>query len=542
MSFENKVKHDDVKNGMRSLVFVGISVLLQITWVVLMFIRLNEKSTLISLCMSITALIVVLALNGKHTNAAVKMPWTVLILSFPILGLPLYLMLGRSGSTRGMRKRFEDIDGKLLKKIPQDEEVFKTLEKTNIRVANISRYIKDYAKYPIYNDSEVEYYKEASDALEAQKKAIKKAKKFIFMEYHAIEEAESFLEIEKLLELKAKEGVEVRLFYDDVGSSVFIDKNFAKRMNEKGINCRIFNPMMPIVNVFMDNRDHRKITVIDGYIGFTGGYNLANEYFNVVNPYGYWKDTGVKITGNAVKNLTITFLEMWNAVNPHDKDDESFRKYLPDAKESAKKCLDYNDSELKEYKKLRDVDIADRGYVQPYADSPLDLEHVGENVYLSMIYNAKKYIYFMTPYLIITDDMNRAMGMAAKRGVDVRIITPGIPDKRVIYTLTRSYYPSLIRRGVKIYEYSPGFCHAKMCVSDDEIATVGTINLDYRSLYHHFENGVFMYNNKAVADIKQDFDDVFKECENVTEIFNEERNSIEKNIGYSIMRLFAPLL
>ncbi len=521
------VKHDDVKNGFINLIFVAISVMIQILWLMLLFVRLNNYSTTASIILSILALIVVLAINGKHTSSSVKMPWMVLILTFPLLGMPLYLMLGRSGSTKGMRERFEDIDKKLFPLIRQDDFAIKSLELKDKGIANQSKYLINYAYFPVYNDSKIEYFSDASEALEAQKEVIKKAKKFIFMEYHAIEEASSFEEIADLLEEKVKNGVEVRLFYDDVGSSPFINKSFIKRMQNRGINCRVFNPMTPILNVFMDNRDHRKITVVDGIYGFTGGYNLANEYFNIVNPYGHWKDTGVKITGNAVKNFTVMFLEMWNAINPKDIDDKIYEKYLPDV-----------NKELKNMPKYR----KDYGFIQPYADSPLDMEHVGENVYLNLISNAKNYVYFMTPYLIITEEMNRALGLAAKRGVDVRIITPGIPDKKFIYLLTRSYYPSLVRRGVKIYEYKPGFCHAKMCVSDDEVACVGTINLDYRSLYHHFENGVFMYGCKAVDDIKKDFLDTFKVSKDVTDNYHEDRNTLSRRIGYSLLRLFAPLL
>ncbi len=526
-----KVKHDEVRNGIRTLVFVAVATLLQFIWTVSLYVRLYEISTTLTLVLSIFALIVALAIYGEHTNTAVKMPWIVLILTFPTLGMPLYLMLGRRGATRNMQKRFEAIDRQLFPKIPQNKEVFLKLEEENCKVANQSRYIIDYAKFPVYNDSYIEYYDDASDALNAQIASLKKAKKFIFMEYHAIEDAESFQKIEKVLEEKVNEGVEVRLFYDDIGSAVFIDKSFQKKMIEKGINCRVFNPMIPFLNVFMDNRDHRKITVIDGVVGFTGGYNMANEYFNVVNPYGHWKDTGVKIVGNAVKNLTITFLEIWNAINAKDVDDKSYKMYLPDAGKLVK-----SDTELrKQFYKTK------TGYVQPYADTPMDDEHVGENVYLNAIASAETYIYFMTPYLIITDDMDRALGLAAKRGVDVRIITPGIPDKKGVYALTRSYYPSLIRRGVKIYEYTPGFCHAKMCVADDNVATVGTINLDYRSLYHHFENGVFMYDCPAIYDIKVDFDRVFEKCRYVNPKYDDNRKTFTEKVVYSILRLFAPL-
>ena len=529
---KKKVKHDEVRNGIRTIIFVGISVIIQFIWIVVLYIRLNAISTSITLILSLLALLVALAINGSYANTAVKTPWIVLILAFPFLGMPLYLMLGRSGATKNMQKRFECIDRQLFPRIKQDDRVFRELEKQDVQVANQCRYIIDYAHFPVYDDSYVEYFSEASDALDAQIESLKKARKFIFMEYHAIEDAQSFRRIEEVLEQKVKEGVEVRLFYDDIGSAVFIDKSFADKMRKKGINCRIFNPMIPLLNVFMDNRDHRKITVIDGIVGYTGGYNMANEYFNVVNPYGHWKDTGVKIVGNAVKNLTITFLEIWNAINAKDIDDKNYKIYLPDADKFIKKYYNFSIRYRGERK----------GYVQPYADSPLDNEHVGENVYLNAIESATKYIYFMTPYLIITDDMDRALGLAAKRGVDVRIITPGIPDKKAVYTLTKSYYPSLLRRGVKIYEYNPGFCHAKMCVSDDKVATVGTINLGYRSLYHHFEDGVFMYNVPAVMDIKKDFDDTFKKCSRVISDNNDNRKTFMDKVGYSLLRLFAPLL
>ena len=302
--------------------------------------------------------------------------------------------------------------------------------------------------------------------LRAQIADLAKAEKFIFMEYHAIEDAEAWKQIQNVLEERVRAGVEVRVFYDDMGSIGFINTDFIKKLNAVGIQCRVFNPFAPGLNVFLNNRDHRKITVIDGKIGFTGGYNLANEYFNITLPYGTWKDTGIRLEGDAVRSLTVTFLEMWNAVSDKDRNDTDFSLYLPECEYHAKQ----------------------NGFIQPYADSPLDDEQVGEEVYISMANKAEKYCWFITPYLIITDEMTHALTLAAKRGVDVRIITPGIPDKKMVYSVTRSFYNSLVRNGVRIYEWTPGFCHAKMSVADDCMATCGTINLDYRSLYHHFEN------------------------------------------------------
>lgn len=506
----------EVKNSIGRVVFIGISILLQISWIVLMAMRLNEYSTYISLGSSIIALILALWIYGKNMNAAMKMPWIMLILVFPVLGVCMYFLFGRSDITKKMRQRFEHIDGELEGKLCQNGDIYQKLTEENIGIANQVYYIWKYGKFPIYQNTDLEFHAEAIDGFEAQKEAIKEAKEFIFLEYHAIEDAQSFLGMKELLTEKVKQGVEVRIIYDDVGSVGFINTDFIKRMEAEGIQCRVFNPVIPFLNIFMNNRDHRKITVVDGRVGFTGGYNLADEYFNLVNPYGRWKDTGVRMEGDGVRSLTVMFLEMWNAIQKTDTD---YDKYLPFVPYKAK----------------------EQGYIQPYADCPLDTEHVGENVYLNIIKNAKHYIYFMTPYLIITDEMNRELGLAAKRGVDVRIITPGIPDKKAVYKVTRSYYAGLVRRGVRIYEYTPGFCHAKQCVCDDEAATVGTINLDYRSLYFHFENGVFLYDCNAVGEIKKDFDQTLSECKEVTKEYATE-GSFFHRFRQSFWRLFAPLL
>lgn len=506
----------NVKNNVGKVTFVALSLLIQIVWIVLMVIELNAYSTELSLISTILALAIVLLLYGKHTNAAFKMPWIMLILAFPFMGLSLYLLIGNSNGTRGMRKRFEKIDKELDEELKQKPEVFAQLEQEDLAIANQSRYIWKYSRYPVHKNTDVKFYYNASEAFEEQLRMLETAKHFIFMEYHAIEDAESFARLKDVLAKKAKEGVEVRIFYDEIGSIGFINRDFIKRMEKEGIECRVFNPVMPILNMFMNNRDHRKITVIDGIIGFTGGYNLANEYFNITHPYGHWKDTGIKLMGDGVKSLTAMFLEMWNSIA---KTDFNYKQYLPEVPYTANET----------------------GYVQPYGDSPLDDEYVGENVYLNMIKNAKRYIYFMTPYLVITDEMNRELGLAAKRGVDVRIITPGIPDKRIVYQTTRSYYAGLARQGVRIFEYTPGFCHAKQCVSDDHTAIIGTINMDFRSLYFHFENAVFLYNCKAVMEIWQDFAYTFKVCREVTADYNKKRKPFLR-LGQCILRLIAPML
>lgn len=516
MEILDKEMKKKVKNSIGRLTFVGIAVLFQMGWIILRIVKLNSEYPWIASLTDLVAVALVLWIYIKQMNSTMKMLWIMLILVSPILGVCLYILFGRSDVTKGMRLRFEKIDTELADKTVQAPEVIERLEQQDFAIANQSRYILNYGKYPVYENTEVTYYPEAFMGIEAQKTAMKEAKKYIFMEYHAIEDRISFAEIHEILKKKAEEGVEVRILYDDVGSIGFINRDFVKRMEKYGIQCRIFNPVIPILDIFMNNRDHRKITIIDGKIGFTGGYNLADEYFNITQPYGYWKDTGLRLEGEAIGSLVVMFLQMWNSVKKTDVDYDQY--LLPDYKaENAK------------------------GFVQPYADTPLDDELTGENVYLNIIKNAKKYVYFMTPYLIISDEMTRELVLAAKRGVDVRIITPGIPDKKTVYRITRSYYDALVLQGVRIYEYTPGFCHGKMCVADDEVAVVGTINLDYRSLYLHFENGVFLFDCPAVGSIRKDFDSTFAQSEDVTEKYRQ-RKSVLGRIGSSILRLVAPLL
>lgn len=509
-------KTSPVKNSIGRMIFVGFSILIQVIWMVMLAMKLNEYSSGLSLLSSIIAVILVFHIYGLHTNSAFKIPWIMLILVSPVMGVCLYLLLGRTGLSATMRRRFEKLDSKLMKKLIYSDSIMNELKNQDMAIANQVRYIEKYGRFPVYQNTEVEFYAEAEDGLKAQMEELRKAEKFIFLEYHAIEDALIFHDIKKLLQEKADQGVEVRILYDEVGSVGFIDKTFIKRMEAHGIQCRVFNPLIPVLRVFMNNRDHRKIMVVDGKVGFTGGYNLADEYFNLTHPYGQWKDTGVKLVGEAVRSLTLLFLEMWNVMKETDMDYES---YLP--------CFDGQ--------------IKGKGFVQPYADSPLDNEPTGENVYMNIVKNAKHYVYFTTPYLIISDEMNRELTSAAKRGVDVRIITPGIPDKKAVFRVTRSYYAGLAREGVRIYEYTPGFIHAKQCVCDGEVATVGTINLDYRSLFLHFENGVFLYKCPAISDIKKDFDNTFPICREVTEQYKSGRSAVLRT-GQCILRLFSPLM
>ena len=544
------------------MIFAVLSILLEVVVILVLIFTAGQKASWLYVVIRALGVILVLSIFGSSKTASIRMTWMFAILLLPIFGTALYFLIGLNGHTLKMRKRYADIDKILFPMLPNDEEVFEKVQLRSGQLGGVVNYIRRNAGYPVYQNTEVRYFDDAAKGIEAQKEDMAKAQKFIFMEYHAIEDAESWHAIRDVLVERVKAGVEVRVFYDDMGSIGFINTDFVKRTQELGIQCRVFNPFAPGLNVFLNNRDHRKITVIDGKVGYTGGYNLANEYFHITEPYGYWKDTGIRLEGDAVQSLTVAFLEMWNAANPNDKDDKDFKKYVA-ASAAYYAIKDKNRAEAerlqkdkenyfgimkeaigKEEKYLENTEVfkgKNLGFVQPYADSPMDDIHTGEDVYISIAESAQKYAWFITPYLIITDEMCHAFGLAARRGVDVRIITPGIPDKKLVYSVTRSYYNGLARNGVRIFEFTPGFCHAKMSIADDLVATCGTINLDYRSLYHHFENGCLYADNDAVMDTKRDFEETFAQCKEVTDFYAHGRGAFMR-LEQLLLRLAAPLM
>ena len=515
---------EKTKNGVKRMIFAILSIVLEILVIFMLLTRLYEYAAWVEGALRIFSVILVFAIYSQNITSSMKMPWIILIMVVPIVGTVMYLLVGLNGGTRKMRLRYEEVDRRLMPLLPgqtDPEARLAQLTAQDPSASGISSYIVRNSGYPVYQNTDVVYYDDALKGIRAQMADMEKAERFIFMEYHAIEDKESWKWIEDILAKKASEGVEVRVFYDDMGSIGFINTDFVKKLEKRGIACRVFNPFAPGLNLFLNNRDHRKITVIDGKVGYTGGYNLADEYFNLTHPFGEWKDTGVRLEGDAVRALTITFLEMWNAgqTGKTEAADTDFSVYLP--------SYDYQ--------------AVQNGYIQPYADNPLDTERVGEEVYISMANKADRYCYYITPYLILTDEMIHALSLAAKRGVDVRIITPGIPDKKLVYSVTRSFYHPLAVNGIRIYEWTPGFCHCKMSVADDKMATCGTINLDYRSLYHHFENGCWVYDEKTAVQVRQDFESMFRQSQEVTDEYREG-GSAALRLSQMILRLFAELM
>ncbi len=505
-----------VKNSISRIVFVALSLAIQIWifWKTTTILR--DKYVFFAVVSRSVAVLVPLRIFGKHMNSTYKISWIILVLSAPVFGVILYLLFGNAGSVSYLKTRMGNAWDGLRKELKTDGQVVAAYRNEDKSAGNIAGYLQDHCGFPVYSRSKVTYYGDTRENMKEQIRCLQQAEKYIFMEYFTIEDSNVWQTLEPILVEKVRAGVEVRVFYDDMGSFAVLNREFKKRLIAEGIDCRVFNPVIPMLDVVMDRRDHRKMTVIDGKIGFTGGYNLANEYFNITHPYGQWKDCGIKVEGEAVRNMVAMYLEMWSSVE--DKP-QHLQAYLPASWDT----------------------FSDGGYVQPYADSPMDDERVGENVYLNMIKYAKDYIYITTPYLIIDDEMERELTLAATRGVDVRIVTPGIPDKRIVYAATKSNYAHLAKAGVHIYQYTPGFIHAKQFVTDDVMAAVGTINLDFRSLYLHFEDGCLFSRCDAVTDVRKDCEELFQVSEDVSGKYKGHRNVLLRS-WECILRLFSPLL
>ena len=497
---------------------VALTIVLQFGWLVLVMYRFSYQFTYANLAIRLMAVSLVLEIVNKWTNPANKLSWTFLILLSPMVGLMLYTTFGRSELTKKTGRRLDTIVKEVGAYFYQTPEIKEDLERKDKAVLGQSKYINDWGGYPIYRNTQTKYYRSGEEMFPDMLEELERATHFIFLEYFIIEEGYMFDTMVEILARKAAEGVDVRVIYDDIGCINTLPPKYNKKLESMGIKCAVFNPFRPIMSVVMNNRDHRKIFVVDGKVGFTGGINLADEYINEKSRFGYWKDTGVRLDGEAVWNLTAMFLTAWSYVN-HSRED--YKEYMPQIYQTE----------------LPETD----GYVQPYGDSPLDHETVGENIYLNMINDAENYVYIFTPYLIIDNEMLVSLCNAAKRGVDVRIVTPGIPDKKLIFLLTQSHYEPLLRAGVKIYQYTPGFIHAKSFLCDDKVGTVGSINLDYRSLYLHFECGVFMYKTKALEQLKKDCLETFEQSEEMTLEFCRNQN-VFIQILQGMMRLIAPLL
>lgn len=490
-------------------------ILLQIFYLMSLFWEFGTLYSYSFLLFQTIGVIISFFIVNSDLNPSYKIAWILTILTLPIFGVMFYIFFGYSRSGERLRRRMNYYGKAEREKLLQNEEIISRLSDINEPARKQADYLSKFGGYPIYDKTETMYFPTGEDKFKAVLGELEKAEKFIFLEYFIIEEGEMWDAILDILVRKADEGVDVRVIYDDMGCLLTLPYKYDRELNKKGLKCLVFNKFRPILSTKMNNRDHRKILVIDGNTAFTGGVNLADEYINGFEKHGHWKDSAVMIKGQAVWSFTMMFLTMWSFLT--NTEDEDFDKFRPNQ------------------------DFGENGFVVPFTDSPLDDEPVGENVYMNIVNAAKKYVYITTPYLIIDNEMQSALVLAAKSGIDVRIITPHIPDKWYVHCVTRAYYKSLTKYGVRIYEYTPGFIHAKNFVSDDKFAVVGTINLDFRSLYLHFECAAWMYKTSCISDIKADFLETLKQCEEIT--YEKCRKvNIFVRIGRMFLRLFAPMM
>lgn len=500
------------------VVIVGILILFQLGIIIFAIWKLSSHFWYFYIACMLISIGIVIHLVSKNENPSYKLAWAIPIMMFPLFGGLFYIIAGNNRLGKKFTKRLEEVCSKTWPYLSQDKQIIEKLEQLDKHIAGQAKYIKDFSRYPIYENTTTEYLSPGEEFYDALLKEIKKAEHFIFLEYFIIHEGTMWNTILDVLEEKVKQGVEVRVMYDDIGSLATLPYKYEEKLRAKGIKCQVFNPLAPVLNIILNNRDHRKITVIDGYIGFMGGINLADEYINGVKRFGHWKDAAIMVKGEAVWNLTIMFLQTWDfTANEH----EDYNLYRPHV---------YHPEEFES-----------DGFVQPYGDSPLDHETVGENVYLNLLHRSKDYVYICTPYLIVDNEMVTALSLAAKSGVDVRIVTPHIEDKWYVHILTRAYYEPLIKVGIKIYEYTPGFIHSKTFVCDDEVGIVGSINMDYRSLYLHFECGTWLYKTKTIADIKADFNQILEVSQQVT-LEKCKRVRLTTRLARALLRLLAPLM
>lgn len=504
------------KTLFRRIVII-LAIIAQIWVIVDVIWDISSYSPFIGALHSLSSLAVAVHIASRKDKGVFKASWIVLVLVLPLFGGVLYVLFNFQSSTRKFQEDVQQAETKSrpLFSLPR-ERLADCVEKMPEYTVP-SRYLQEYSGFPVYGQTQTKYLSPGEKMLEALIPELEKAQRYIFIETFILEEGIMWDRILDILKRKVQEGVTVRVIYDDVGCFLTLPQDYAKQLRSFGIECAVFNPFKPFLTVKQNNRDHRKITVVDGKVAFTGGINLADEYINAREKYGHWKDAAVMLEGHGAWSIALMFLQMWQLITHCDED---YAKWYP-----------WKDTPCP---------IPDDGFVQPYADSPMDSDNVGEHIYLQIINNAKDYLYINTPYLIVDDSMLSALCLAAKSGVDVRIVTPHKWDKWAVHMTTRSYYRDLLKAGVKVYEYSNGFIHSKTFVSDDAVATVGTTNLDFRSLYLHFECGAVMYASKAVAQVKEDFLNTLKVCHPITE--EDCKTNLFMRVFQDVMRLFAPLM
>lgn len=500
--------------GRTAMIMLGF--LAQFVLMLIAFYWLRNYSYLFYLFFLVISVVAVLQIFNVRGNPDMKLAWMFPIAIFPVFGAIFYTTIIVQPGTKVLYSRLRKLAQYTRVYVKPREISREKLRQESPHMGQLAHYLEKCDNSPVYENTQVKYYHLGDEQFPAMLEELKKAQKFIFMEFFIVSGGRMLETILDILKEKAKQGVEVRFLYDGTNVLWNLPSFFPKMMEEEGIKCKMFSPIKPVFSPHYNNRDHRKILVVDGKVAFTGGINIADEYINEKLRFGHWKDVGLKLTGEAVERFTYMFLELWNE---SEKQKENYECYV---------CPP-------------DVSRPSDGYVIPYSVCPLGPERVGERVYLDIINTAHTYVHIMTPYLILDHQMMTALSYAAKRGVEVVIIMPHVPDKKYAFLLAKTYYNELLEAGVKIYEYKPGFVHAKLVVADDVKAVVGTVNLDYRSLYHHFECGAVLYRNSQIDVMEQDVQDTLNRCIEMTVEDYKKLKLRERFLG-RLMRVVAPLM
>lgn len=513
------MKTDVSFRGIRRLINRRIFIILLILGQIVLTALILYRATWLRSVLIVFSVVTALHLLIRRDKSAFKLSLIFLILLFPVFGGAFYWIFHTQTYSIGYRKRLARVERNSYGALKSSEDRTEDAAHALPSVQKQLFYMQNHTPFPLYSHTESQYFRGGAEMLPAFLNDLKCAKHYIFLEYFIIEDGKMWRAVLDVLQERAAAGVDVRIIYDDLGCFLTLPPNYPKYLRMVGIQCEKFNRFHPFLTSTQNNRDHRKIAVIDGKIAYTGGINLADEYIGERIKHGRWKDNAIRLSGDGAWSFAVMFLQVWGLLTKQEADYLAFR---PDPDAPASDALSSD------------------GWVQPYADGPMSVENVGEQVYLHVIEGARRYLYITTPYLMVDDAMIAALESAAKCGVDVRIITPEIPDKRTVHFTTRSYYRTLLRAGVRIYEYKGGFMHAKSFVSDDTVATVGTFNLDFRSLYLHFECGVCLYGTSSIAALKTDFLDTLADCREFTEA--DCKNNPFVRFFQSICRIFAPLM
>jgi cardiolipin synthase len=492
----------------------GLLILLQLFGMIALLVFAAGRNVWIYEGCILVSFVMVVWLVRKEDNPAYKIPWIILILLFPLVGGMAYLIWGNTPFNSAKSRHKYEPEPPDFSGFPIDAQS-DALEGQFPQWATLSRYLLRVAQMPPWRDEGSAYYPCGEAAFAPMCEDVRRARRFVWLEYFIIEDGVMWDTLRDILTEKAAHGVDVRVIYDDAGCIATLPHSYRRYLEELGFRVVCFNRFIPTTNTYLNHRDHRKMLIVDGAVGYMGGINLADEYINRVERFGYWKDTVVRLCGQAVGNMTALFDQLWQY-----------------STQEAPTAL---------HDRIPQESGGGDGFVQPFADSPLDNNNVGEDVYMQIIHRARRYVYITTPYLVLDNEMLTALILAAKSGVDVRIMTPGIPDKKLVYLVTRSFYGQLHRAGVRIYEYTPGFLHAKMIVADDEVGVIGTMNMDFRSFYMHFECGTVFYGGKTILRAREDME-VIQQASREIDAEWLRRTPWPVSIAASLLRLLAPLL